>query len=66
MPATVIRDASRPVAAARRARCVPSSSIRPSVLRRGDASWARLATAEGGEVIDALEADVHQLRVGST
>ena len=31
---------------------------------RGDVSWARLATAEGGELIDALEADVHQLRVG--
>ena len=31
---------------------------------RGDASWAQLATAEGGELIDALEADVHQLRVG--
>ena len=31
---------------------------------RGDVSWARLAIAEGGELIDALEADVHQLRVG--
>ena len=31
---------------------------------RGDASWAQLATAKGGELIDALEADVHQLRVG--
>ena len=31
---------------------------------RGDVSWARLAIADGGELIDALEADVHQLRVG--
>ena len=31
---------------------------------RGDASWARLATAAGDELIDALEVDVHQLRVG--
>ena len=31
---------------------------------RGDVSWARLATAEGGELIDALAAEVHQLRVG--
>ena len=31
---------------------------------RGDASWARLTTAAGDELIDALEVDVHQLRVG--
>ena len=31
---------------------------------RGDASWARLTTAAGEELIDALEVDVHQLRVG--
>ena len=31
---------------------------------RGDASWARLATAAGAELIDALEVDVRQLRVG--
>ena len=31
---------------------------------RGDASWARLTTAAGHELIDALEVDVHQVRVG--
>ena len=31
---------------------------------RGDASWARLTTAAGHELIDALAVDVHQLRVG--
>ena len=31
---------------------------------RGDASWARLTTAAGDELIDAIEVDVHQLRVG--
>ena len=31
---------------------------------RGDASWARLTTAAGDELIDALGVDVHQLRVG--
>ena len=31
---------------------------------RGDASWARLTTAAGDELIDALAVDVHQLRVG--
>ena len=31
---------------------------------RGDASWARLTTAAGDELIDALEVDVRQLRVG--
>ena len=31
---------------------------------RGGVSWARLATAAGDELIDALEVDVHQLRVG--
>ena len=31
---------------------------------RGDASWARLATAAGDELIDAVEVDVQQLRVG--
>ena len=31
---------------------------------RGDASWARLTTGAGDELIDALEVDVHQLRVG--
>ena len=31
---------------------------------RGDASWARLTTAAGDELIDALEVDVHQLRIG--
>ena len=31
---------------------------------RGDASWARLTTAAGDELIDGLEVDVHQLRVG--
>ena len=31
---------------------------------RGDASWARLATAAGDELIDALEVDAQQLRVG--
>ena len=31
---------------------------------RGDASWARLTTAAGDELIDALEVDVQQLRVG--
>ena len=33
---------------------------------RGDASWARLTTAAGDELIDALAVDVHQVRVGST
>ena len=42
------------------------ATVGPGVelVLRGDVSWARLATAEGGELIDALEADVHQLRVG--
>ena len=31
---------------------------------RGDASWARLATAAGDELVDALRVDVHQARVG--
>ena len=31
---------------------------------RGDASWARLTTDAGDELIDALGVDVHQLRVG--
>ena len=31
---------------------------------RGDASWARLTTAAGDELIDALAVNVHQLRVG--
>ena len=31
---------------------------------RGDASWARLATAGGDELIDALEVGVRQVRVG--
>ena len=31
---------------------------------RGDASWARLTTAAGDELIDALEVDVQQLRIG--
>ena len=31
---------------------------------RGDASWARLTTAAGDELIDGLEVDVRQLRVG--
>ena len=31
---------------------------------RGDASWARLTTAAGDELIDALEVDVRQLQVG--
>ena len=31
---------------------------------RGDASWARLTTAAGDELIDALEVEVQQLRVG--
>ena len=31
---------------------------------RGDASWARLTTAAGDELIDALAVHVHQLRVG--
>ena len=31
---------------------------------RGDAAWARLTTAAGDALIDALEVDVHQLRVG--
>ena len=31
---------------------------------RGDASWARLTTAAGDALIDALEVDVRQLRVG--
>ena len=31
---------------------------------RGDAGWARLATGAGGGLIDALEVEVHQLRVG--
>ena len=31
---------------------------------RGDVSWARLATAAGDELIDALEVDVNQLRIG--
>ena len=31
---------------------------------RGDAAWARLTTAAGDELIDALEVDVQQLRVG--
>ena len=31
---------------------------------RGDASWARLTTAAGDELIDALAVDVHQVRVG--
>ena len=31
---------------------------------RGDASWARLTTAAGHELIDALEVEVRQLRVG--
>ena len=31
---------------------------------RGDASWARLTTDAGDELIDALAVDVHQLRVG--
>ena len=30
----------------------------------GDASWVRLTTAAGDELIDALGVDVHQLRVG--
>ena len=31
---------------------------------RGDASWARLTTAAGDELIDSLEVDVQQLRIG--
>ena len=31
---------------------------------RGDAAWAQLATDAGDQVIDSLQADVHQLRVG--
>ena len=31
---------------------------------RGDAAWARLTTAAGDELIDALGVDVHQLRLG--
>ena len=31
---------------------------------RGDAAWARLSTEEGGGTLDALRADVNQLRVG--
>lgn len=31
---------------------------------RGDASWARLATGAGDEVVDALRVAVHQARVG--
>ena len=31
---------------------------------RGDASWARLTTAAGNELIDALEVQVRQLRIG--
>jgi len=31
---------------------------------RADASWARLTTGGGDELIDGLEVDVHQLRVG--
>ena len=31
---------------------------------RGDASWASLATDDGSQLVDALQADVHQLRVG--
>ena len=40
----------------------PITGVEPQL--RGDASWARLTTAAGDELIDALEVDVHQLRIG--